>query len=131
MLTWRLEKLLDEFQGDEKAAFEDDIKQGLLITMRQNTLGRQLHALARRVGLDVTASPGSQQASPGRSDAARNNSNSAAGTPVLTNETNTPQSSSPPSTHVSADGVALGEGTKAEIDVVVNAGGPQVQDAEA
>lgn len=72
--------------------------------------------------------------SPARADSTMKPSmsnNSAAPTPVLTNETNTPQSSSPPSTHASADGVATTETAKAGSINGVEAVAPQVQESEA
>lgn len=58
--------------------------------------------------------------------------NSTAGTPLLTNETNSPQSSSPPSTHVSADGMPGGDdgsGGKPS-DQAVEGATPLVQESD-
>lgn len=66
-------------------------------TLKKNGASRQLQALEKLLGLG------------GRGDG---NDHSATPTPALTNETSSPQTSSPPSTHVSAVSLSSADASK-------------------
>jgi mRNA-binding protein PUF3 len=126
-----IQKLIDELSGEEQVAFKDEIRQILINYQKTTPLPRQLHTLSRKVDLDVGASPARPQTS-GRvanSGSSNNTNMSTAPTPVLTNETNTPQSNSPPSVHAHADG-PTSEGVKVSGMDEVKAEHPRVQETE-
>jgi mRNA-binding protein PUF3 len=109
--------LLVWLKGEEKHALAEEIKPQFLILKRHGN-SRQLQAMEKALGLG--------QGSSSRPEAAgQMNGNSPGPTPVLTNETNSPQSSSPPTTHASALEQASGDATANNVNGVA----PQVQDA--
>lgn len=92
-----IQKLLGQLEGNEKELLVEEIKPQFF-ALKRNGASRQLQALEKLLGLGNGAANSRNE---GNGD-----SNSIAPTPSLTNETNSPQSSSPPSTHVSAVGLA-------------------------
>ncbi|PFH55784.1 hypothetical protein XA68_17624 [Ophiocordyceps unilateralis] len=107
-----IQKLLGQLSGAERDTLVEDIKPQFY-SLKKNGATRQLQALEKLLGLGSKG-----EATPSHADAS-----SASATPVLTNETNSPQSSSPPSTHVSAVGFpssVMGKETRATA--------PKVQD---
>jgi mRNA-binding protein PUF3 len=125
-----IQKLVDELSGDEKAAFKEEIRQILINYQKTTPLPRQLHTLSKKVDLDINVSPARPQTS-GRvtnSSSSNNTNPSTAPTPVLTNETNTPQSNSPPSVHAHADGPSSTEGVKGVAVDGVKVETPRVQE---
>ncbi|OLN81558.1 Pumilio-like protein 2 [Colletotrichum chlorophyti] len=91
-----IQKLLNQLDGPEREAFVEEMRPQFN-TLRKTSTSRQLAAIDRlMVATTQTPTPksGGSQADPG----------SAAPTPVLTMEPNSPQSSSPPSTSASAIG---------------------------
>lgn len=105
-LNFNTEKLLGQLQGVERETLVEDIKPQFF-ALKKNGASRQLQALEKLLGLPATGTSGKNEHSSGQSDA-----NSVAPTPSLTNETNSPLSSSPPSTHVSAVGMPSDDGAK-------------------
>ncbi|KAM3427260.1 hypothetical protein MY4824_009555 [Beauveria thailandica] len=107
-----IQKLLGQLHGAEKEILVDEIKPQFF-SLKKNGASRQLQALEKLLGLG----------SRGEGD------HSATPTPALTNETSSPQTSSPPSTHVSAVGLASTEtSSKAS---TVTPGDVQVHEEEA
>lgn len=118
-LTIYLEKLLGQLEGTERELLVEEIKPQYF-SLKKSGTSRQLQALEKLLGL----SSGSTLTKTGSNGL---QVDSSAPTPSLTNETNSPQSSSPPSTSASAVGVPADDGvTKASVEGVT----PQVQDNE-
>ncbi|OAA78256.1 Armadillo-type fold domain containing protein [Akanthomyces lecanii RCEF 1005] len=90
-----IQKLLGQLHGAEKELLVEEIKPQFF-TLKKNGASRQLQALEKLLGLG----------SRGEGD------HSATPTPALTNETSSPQTSSPPSTHVSAVSLASADASK-------------------
>lgn len=90
-----IQKLLGQLQGAEKEILVEEIKPQFY-TLKKNGASRQLQALEKLLGLG------------NRSD----NDHSATPTPALTNETSSPQTNSPPSTHASAVSLASTDATQ-------------------
>lgn len=94
--------------------------------LKKNGASRQLQALEKLLGI---GSGGSSVKNDGAST--QTDLNSAADTPALTNETSSPQSSSPRSAHVSAEGIPGEEASKKTSDKLPNGVAPQVREEEA
>lgn len=133
-LTPIAEKLLDELSGKERADFEEDIRGMLVSLFRAGANSRQLHNLAKKVGMESVGSPTRPSTSSSTcrvtNSGSSNQLSSTAPTPVLTNETNTPQSSSPPSVHASADGLSTADVIKDGPFDGVRGSALRVQDTE-
>lgn len=91
---------MGQLHGAEKEMLVEEIKPQFF-TLKKNGSSRQLQALEKLLGL------GTGQRSDGQTDGI-----SLTPTPALTNETSSPQTSSPPSTHVSAVGLTSEDGPK-------------------
>ncbi|KAJ2968117.1 hypothetical protein NQ176_g9335 [Zarea fungicola] len=91
-----IQKLLGQLHGNEKELLVEEIKPQFF-TLKKNGASRQLQALEKLLGLG------------GRGEG---NDHSATPTPALTNETSSPQTNSPPSTHVSAVSLASADASK-------------------
>lgn len=114
-----IQKLLGQLEGTERELLVEEIKPQYF-SLKKSGTSRQLQALEKLLGL----SSGSTLTKTGPNGL---QVDSSAPTPSLTNETNSPQSSSPPSTSASAVGVPADDGvTKALAEGVT----PQVQDNE-
>lgn len=105
----------------------EDIKPQFF-TLKKNGATRQLQALEKLLGLGSGSGSvcAKSEATSSHADA-----NSAAGTPLLTNETNSPQSSSPPSAHVSAVGIPSDDLSSKASSHAAEGITPQVQEEEA
>ncbi|TQV99894.1 hypothetical protein V2A60_005321 [Cordyceps javanica] len=90
-----IQKLLGQLHGAEKETLVEEIKPQFF-TLKKNGASRQLQALEKLLGLG-SRGDGDHSATP---------------TPALTNETSSPQTSSPPSTHVSAVSLASADASK-------------------
>ncbi|RDA92840.1 hypothetical protein CP533_2887, partial [Ophiocordyceps camponoti-saundersi (nom. inval.)] len=101
-----IQKLLGQLSEPERDTLVEDIKPQFF-ALKKNGATRQLQALEKLLGLGAAgaksdtaaATAGSSSSS---SSSSHGRSNSASATPALTEEINTPQSSSPHSTHLSA-----------------------------
>lgn len=89
-----IQKLLGQLDGVDKEALVEEIKPQFF-ALKRNGASRQLQALEKLLGLG--------------SNATATDGHSMAPTPSLTNETNSPLSNSPPSTHASAVGAPASE----------------------
>ncbi|PHH89046.1 hypothetical protein CDD83_6714 [Cordyceps sp. RAO-2017] len=101
-----IQKLLGQLHGAERDVLVEDIKPQFF-ALKKNGATRQLQALEKLLGLGAGPAASAKSETASHADA-----NSAAGTPLLTNETNSPQSSSPPSTHASAVGFPADDADK-------------------
>ena len=117
------EKLLLRLDGEEKQDLIEDIKP-IYAALKKHGNSRQLQAMEKLLGMSGQGSPRRMEVT---SMAGQADSNSMAPTPVLTNETNSPQSSSPPSTHASAVEHQAGDGLKANSTHTVNGVAPHVE----
>lgn len=90
-----IQKLLGQLSGPERDTLVEDIKPQFF-SLKRNGATRQLQALEKLLGLGAGVK---SETTPSHADAS-----SASVTPVLTNETNSPQSSSPQSAHVGSVG---------------------------
>ncbi|POR33205.1 Pumilio-like protein 1 [Tolypocladium paradoxum] len=136
-----IQKLLGQLHGAEREALVEDIKPQFF-TLKKNGATRQLQALEKLLGLGGGIGSGGGSGS-AKSEAASSHAdaNSAAGTPLLTNETNSPQSISPqsispqsispPSTQVSAVGSPGDEGANKAPNNAAEGITPKVQEGEA
>ncbi|KAF6793058.1 mRNA binding protein pumilio [Colletotrichum sojae] len=97
-----IQKLLHELKGEERMAFVEELKPQFAI-LRKSSNSRQVAAIDRL--MSAAEKPGGSQA----------DANSAAPTPVLTMEPNSPQSSSPPSTNASAIGEIADDDNKSAV----------------
>ncbi|TEA03257.1 Pumilio-like protein 2 [Colletotrichum sidae] len=102
-----IQKLLNQLEGEERESFVESMKPQFNI-LRKTSTNRQIAAIDRL--LQAT-----QQAPAAKPGSSQVDINSAAPTPVLTREPNTPQSSSPPSTSASAVGEVADEDTKSGV----------------
>ncbi|KAK7436161.1 hypothetical protein CaCOL14_009929 [Colletotrichum acutatum] len=91
-----IQKLLNQLEGAEREAFVEEMRPQFQ-TLRKTSTSRQLAAIDRLIYATT-------QTTPSKSGGSQADTNSAAPTPVLTMEPNSPQSSSPPSTSASAVG---------------------------
>ncbi|KAH6897243.1 armadillo-type protein [Thelonectria olida] len=89
-----IQKLLSQLEGTEKELLVEEIKSQYFILKKSGT-SRQLQALEKLLGLGAGNTPVKTGANGSQTD-------SSAPTPGLTNESNSPQSSGPPSTSSSA-----------------------------
>lgn len=117
-LTAVAEKLLLFLEGEEKRSLAEQIKPHFWALKKHGT-NKQLQAMEKAL------------AGAGASGSVQTDSNSSAPTPVLTNETNSPQSSSPSSTHASAVEVAAKEKCGATSASSVEVSGVAPQDPES
>ncbi|KAK2592897.1 mRNA binding protein puf3 [Conoideocrella luteorostrata] len=122
-----VQKLIGQLQGSEREMLIEETKP-YFFTLKKNTTGhsRQVHALESLLGLAAGGSPGKHERLSSQADA-----NSVADTPALTNETSSPQSSSPRSTHMSTIGIPTDDGSKAQPDKLLNGASPQLREDEA
>ncbi|KAK5989992.1 Pumilio-like protein [Cladobotryum mycophilum] len=115
-----LQKLLSALQGSELDALVDEIKPHFY-SLKKSGASRQLQALEKFIGNGK-----------GEQSSAQSDTNSmATETPVLTNETNSPQSTSPPSTHASAVSIRADEGAKKSPGNAAGGVSLRVQEEEA
>ncbi|KAF7543115.1 hypothetical protein G7Z17_g11004 [Cylindrodendrum hubeiense] len=114
-----IQKLLGQLEGTERELLVEEIKPQYF-SLKKSGTSRQLQALEKLLGL----SSGTTLSKTGPNGL---QVDSSAATPSLTNETNSPLSSSPPSTSASAVGIPADDGA-----AKASAGGvtPQVQDNE-
>lgn len=105
-----IQKLLGLLHGSEREMLMEEIRP-LLNTIKKNSSSRQLQALEK---LLETGPGGPATRNDGPSSHA--DDNSAADTPALTNETSSPQSSSPRSAHISAVGIPSEDDGKSGLD---------------
>ncbi|KAL7934821.1 armadillo-type protein [Trichoderma chlorosporum] len=89
-----IQKMLGQLQGEERDLLVEEIKPQFY-SLKKSVASRQIQALEKLLGLSGSKSESSTQS----------DTNSVAEVPSLTHETNSPQTSSPPSTHASAVGV--------------------------
>jgi mRNA-binding protein PUF3 len=117
-LTSRLEKLLNQLDGPERESFIE-VMEPQFAALRKMVTGKQIAAIDRLMSAarsPVPSKPGSTSASSApATPGLQVDVNSAAPTPVLTMEPNSPQSSSPPSTDASAAGDAADDGAKVKV----------------
>ncbi|KAI9166670.1 Pumilio-like protein [Paramyrothecium foliicola] len=118
-----IQKLLGQLQGSERDRFVEEIKPQFL-HMKKSGQSRQLQALEKLL------TPSEASTSPqNRSSGAY--VNSTAPTPVLTNETNSPLTSSPSSSHVGAVSAPANGDSRKESPPGADGVSPQVQEDEA
>ncbi|KAH7328588.1 armadillo-type protein [Stachybotrys elegans] len=122
-----VQKLLTHLEGTEREMFVEEIKPHFFL-LKKNGASKQLQALEKLLGLNGTTSSASK--TDGTSSTIPDSS-SAAPTPVLTNETNSPQSSSPPSTHVSALDTPVVNTGKGGVDIGATGINPRVRSEDA
>ncbi|EOO02234.1 putative pumilio domain-containing protein [Phaeoacremonium minimum UCRPA7] len=111
-----IQKLLSQLEGEEREAFVEEMKPQFT-SLKKVSTGRQIAAIDRLMSAVSSPTPGKPASLSGSVNGSVNGSvsgaapaspglqvevNSAAPTPVLTMEPNSPQSSSPPSTNASA-----------------------------
>ncbi|KAF4511382.1 hypothetical protein G6O67_003186 [Ophiocordyceps sinensis] len=101
-----IQKLLTQLRDAEKEALVEDIRP-LFFLLKKNGLTKQLQVLERLLGLQGGAVSIQTETAPSHADVS-----STAGTPLLTNGPNSPESSSPASTRLSADGFPTEEAGK-------------------
>ncbi|KAF4507473.1 hypothetical protein G6O67_003965 [Ophiocordyceps sinensis] len=95
-----------QLRDAEKEALVEDIRP-LFFLLKKNGLTKQLQVLERLLGLQGGAVSIQTETAPSHADVS-----STAGTPLLTNGPNSPESSSPASTRLSADGFPTEEAGK-------------------
>ncbi|KAM4057061.1 pumilio-family RNA binding repeat domain-containing protein [Hirsutella rhossiliensis] len=100
-----IQKLLGQLDGAEKEALVEDIKPQFF-ALKKNGASRQLQALEKFF------EPQAGAVSIKTETLSHADAGSAAGTPLLTNDPNSPESSSPPSTHLSADSFPVNDADK-------------------
>ncbi|KAH6606766.1 hypothetical protein Trco_005919 [Trichoderma cornu-damae] len=119
--NYHTEKMLGQLQGEERDVLVEEIKPQFY-SLKKSGVSRQLQALEKLLGLNGSKSEASTQS----------DTNSVAEVPSLTHETNSPQSSSPPSTHASAVGVPSNDAAdKAPTGNSIHGVALQVQDVES
>jgi mRNA-binding protein PUF3 len=100
------EKLLNQLEGADRDAFVEEMKPQFLTLKKGNTNGRQIAAIDRLIFAAASPASGTKTGTPAStapaSPALPVDPSSAAPTPNLTTESNSPSSSSPPSTGASA-----------------------------
>ncbi|KND95064.1 Pumilio-like protein 1 [Tolypocladium ophioglossoides CBS 100239] len=94
-----IQKLLGQLHDAERETLVEDIKPQFF-ALKKNGTTRQHQALEKLLGLGSGSVSSKSEGTSSHADA-----NSTAGTPPLTNETNSPETNSPPSAHVSAVGI--------------------------
>jgi mRNA-binding protein PUF3 len=112
--------MLGQLQGEERDALVEEIKPQFY-SLKKSGASRQLQALEKLLGLSGSKSETSTQS----------DTNSVAEVPSLTHETNSPQSSSPPSTHASAVGVPSNDTAEKGSGNSIHGVTLQVQDVES
>ena len=125
--------MIAQLQGAEKESFAEEIKPQLMLVKKACHNNRQLMAIEKLLaGLPDTGSTkrGSVSGPSPASPSLQVDVSSAAPTPVLTMEPNTPQSSSPPSTNAGASDESVDETLKATISDT-DGSGPEVRVDEA
>ncbi|KHN99610.1 Armadillo-like helical [Metarhizium album ARSEF 1941] len=120
-----IQKLLGQLEGRERDMLVEEIKPQFF-ALKKNGSSRQLQALEKLLGLGSGSSCLKHDAAPTQTDL-----NSAADTPALTNETSSPQSSSPRSAHASAISIPTEESGKKTSDKLSNMVTLQVREEEA
>ncbi|KAF5129985.1 Pumilio 3 [Metarhizium anisopliae] len=120
-----IQKLLGQLEGREREMLVEEIKPQFY-ALKKNGTSRQLQALEKLLGLGSGGSPSRNDAASAQTDL-----NSAADTPALTNETSSPQSSSPRSAHASAVSIPAEESGNKTSDELSNMIDPQVREEEA
>ncbi|KAL7798250.1 armadillo-type protein [Trichoderma ceciliae] len=115
-----IQKMLGQLQGEERDVLVEEIKPQFY-SLKKSGASRQLQALEKLLGLSGSKSETSTQS----------DTNSVAEVPSLTHETNSPQSSSPPSTHASAVGVPSNDATDKGSGNSIHGVALQVQDVES
>lgn len=111
--------MLGQLQGEERDLLVEEIKPQFY-SLKKSVASRQIQALEKLLGLSGSKSESSTQS----------DTNSVAEVPSLTHETNSPQTSSPPSTHASAVGVPSTDATDKNSSNPIHGVSVQVQDAE-
>lgn len=122
-INLHIEKLLGRLQGQERNSFIEELRPHYFTLKRLHGNSKQLQALEKvlEVGPNST----------GEDDAQGVDAGPASNTPNLTNNTNTPQSSSPPSTRTSTiNDLVSGEGGKSNLNSVTNGTAPKVQETD-
>ncbi|KAL6804579.1 armadillo-type protein [Trichoderma sp. SZMC 28013] len=114
-----IQKMLGQLQGEERDLLVEEIKPQFY-SLKKSVASRQIQALEKLLGLSGSKSESSTQS----------DTNSVAEVPSLTHETNSPQTSSPPSTHASAVGVPSTDATDKGSSNPIHGVSVQVQDAE-
>ncbi|UNI14075.1 mRNA binding protein puf3, variant 3 [Purpureocillium takamizusanense] len=130
-----IQKLLCQLEGAEREGLVEDIKPQFFSIKKANP-SRQIQALEKMLGLGATGEGvkgdgNLAQLSDNTAQADITGVDSAAATPALTNEGVSPQSCSPPSTHVSADGILTDEGSKKLSEQVSQGNKPRVRETDA
>ncbi|TWU77356.1 mRNA binding protein puf3 [Metarhizium rileyi] len=120
-----IQKLLGQLEGREREMLVEEIKPQFF-ALKKNGASRQLQALEKLLGLGSGGSPSKNDAASVQTDL-----NSAADTPALTNETSSPQSSSPRSAHASAISIPSEESGSKTCDKLFNVVTPRVREEEA
>lgn len=115
------EKLLCQLHGDERESLVEEIKPQFF-NLKKNGSTRQLQALEKLLGLGGSTAGAKSDASSVKTDAM---------TPVLTNETNSPTASSPPSTFSNTAEAPVGEDAKATVNGVITAIASQTGEEQA
>ncbi|UKZ51499.1 hypothetical protein TrVGV298_005259 [Trichoderma virens] len=115
-----IQKMLGQLQGEERDLLVEEIKPQFY-SLKKSVASRQIQALEKLLGLSGSKSESSTQS----------DTNSVAEVPSLTHETNSPQTSSPPSTHASAVGVPSTDATDKSSRNSIHGVSVQVQDAES
>ncbi|RFU75185.1 pumilio domain-containing [Trichoderma arundinaceum] len=115
-----IQKMLGQLQGEERDVLVEEIKPQFY-SLKKSGASRQLQALEKLLGLSGSKSETSTQS----------DTNSVTEVPSLTHETNSPQSSSPPSTHVSAVGVPSNDASDKGSGNSIHGVALQVQDVES
>lgn len=118
-LTLSLEKLLGQLHGPERDGLVEDIKPQFF-ALKKNGATRQLQALEKLLGLQAGAVSVKTETTSSHAD-----SSSTAGTPLLTYDPNSPESSSPPSSHLGTDCFPANDASKQPCQA------PKVQGEEA
>ena len=116
------EKLVVGLSGEERDSFVDEIKPQFFQLKKTNGNSKQLQAMEKLLDVNGSGS-GSSPGSPATREkpAGSGDGSSTSPTPNLTNNTNSPQSSSPSSAHASTVHVAVNAGKKPQSANNVNA----------
>jgi mRNA-binding protein PUF3 len=142
-LVVETEKLLNQLEGDERETLIEEMRPQFT-SLKKVSTGRQITAIDRLMTAVGNGPQSSKSGSPGAAGNYRQvpqsglstpalqvDVNSAAPTPVLTMEPNSPQSSSPPSTHDSTvgdvDNVDGGASTKLALTGTDQPASPEVR----
>lgn len=117
--------MLTQLQGSEREAMAEEVRPQYLL-LRRGGSARQLQALERLLGATGGPAPARTETASPHADGG-----SAAGTPLLTNNSNSPESSGPPSTRLSADGFLSDDVPKEGSTQATARATPRVQGDEA